>query len=357
MITLSAFLFAAVYHAGAAEGTGAAAALPTRSAVFVNGLQVTFQAYNVHDYNYFKLRDLAKALDGSGKQFEVSYDEANNTVQITTGKAYTPVGGELTTTGDAAAKEAIVSKATVFINGVKVGLSAYLIDGFNYFKLRDIAAAVGFGVTYDETTTDIDIDTDDTTTDDDDTTPKTENPLIGTWRLASQETEYTSQLYLIFSGDGRLVQFIGSKVATYTADDSNVYVTKVKVVYSDTYSYTVTASGGQTMLDIDSNQFGLMVRDGAVSGTGAEALYGLWLSKNTNFNDNTYFYFTKDGSVLMGVTLTGVYTLSDTGDAFTDNITPDGSQKTTSFVVTVKDGVTQMTTTDSQGRQTTMYKE
>jgi hypothetical protein len=39
-------------------------ALPTASAVFVNHVSVTFQAYNIGGYNYFKLRDLAKALEG-----------------------------------------------------------------------------------------------------------------------------------------------------------------------------------------------------------------------------------------------------------------------------------------------------
>ncbi len=52
------------------------------------------------------------------------------------------------------------------MDGVKVGLSAYLIDGYNYFKLRDVAAAVGFEVSYNDETTDIDITTGQGNTDD-----------------------------------------------------------------------------------------------------------------------------------------------------------------------------------------------
>lgn len=44
---------------------------PTASKVSVNGKDVSFEAYNIEGNNYFKLRDLAKALTGSNKQFEV----------------------------------------------------------------------------------------------------------------------------------------------------------------------------------------------------------------------------------------------------------------------------------------------
>ena len=37
----------------------------------------------------------------------------------------------------------------VFVNGIEVSAEVYKIDGSNYFKLRDIAAAVDFSVVYD----------------------------------------------------------------------------------------------------------------------------------------------------------------------------------------------------------------
>ena len=79
--------------------------------------------YKIEGANYFKLRDLAMILYGSGKQFEVEYDDASKSVLITSGKPYTAVGGELS--GTAAEKcSAAVSDNTVFIDGSPVTLKA-----------------------------------------------------------------------------------------------------------------------------------------------------------------------------------------------------------------------------------------
>jgi len=64
-------------------------AIPTASAVLVNGKNISFDAYNINDNNYFKLRDLAYILNGAQKQFEVGWDGANNAISITSGKPYT----------------------------------------------------------------------------------------------------------------------------------------------------------------------------------------------------------------------------------------------------------------------------
>jgi len=51
------------------------------------------------------------------------------------------------------------STATVYINGEKVDLTAYTINGYNYFKLRDIGKAFDFGIIWDGTANTIRIDT------------------------------------------------------------------------------------------------------------------------------------------------------------------------------------------------------
>ena len=55
----------------------AATANPTASTVLVDGENVAFDAYNIADNNYFKLRDLAFTLSGTAKQFEVGWDGAS----------------------------------------------------------------------------------------------------------------------------------------------------------------------------------------------------------------------------------------------------------------------------------------
>ena len=62
----------------------------------VDGKAINCDKYNIDDENYFKLRDLAYVLNGTGSQFDVGYDEATGTVSVTTNHAYTkPDGTEL----------------------------------------------------------------------------------------------------------------------------------------------------------------------------------------------------------------------------------------------------------------------
>jgi hypothetical protein len=136
----------------------AASAAPTASTVLVDGKDTVYDAYNIDDFNYFKLRDLAFSLNGSEKQFEVGWDEANNAISLTSGRPYTVVGGEMTGKGDGA-KSASPTDSKVYIDGDEVQFTAYNIDGNNYFKLRDIGEAINFGVDWDDARNTIVIDT------------------------------------------------------------------------------------------------------------------------------------------------------------------------------------------------------
>jgi len=136
----------------------AVTAKPTSAAVYINGQSVAFDAYNIQNNNYFKLRDLAIQLSGTGKQFEVTWDGARNAINLLSGQSYTSVGGEMTGkgTGDVAAQ---TTTAKIYIDGKEVSLTAYNIGNNNYFKLRDIAQAFDFGVTWDGAKQSIVIDT------------------------------------------------------------------------------------------------------------------------------------------------------------------------------------------------------
>ena len=59
-----------------------------------------------------------------------------------------------TTAMAADTKTAVASNAKVAVNGAEIAPEAYTIDGYTFFKLRDVAAAVagteaGFDVTWD----------------------------------------------------------------------------------------------------------------------------------------------------------------------------------------------------------------
>ncbi len=124
-------------------------AIPTSSQVIVDGEKIEFQAYNINGNNYFKLRDIAFILDGSEKQFEINWDETNNFVYITTEKPYTAIGGELSVSDIAGIQSATASTSRIFLNGNSGFVSAYNINGYNYFKLRDLGSRIDFGVTWD----------------------------------------------------------------------------------------------------------------------------------------------------------------------------------------------------------------
>lgn len=117
----------------------------------VNGIAQQAEIYNINDSNYFKLRDIAMLLNGTGSQFSVGYDSKTQTISISTGAEYEPVGGELKTRDDMSATCAASSQIFI-INGQPVNLTAYNIGGNNFFKLRELGETLGFDVDYNADT-------------------------------------------------------------------------------------------------------------------------------------------------------------------------------------------------------------
>lgn len=120
-------------------------AVPAFSPVYVNGVQVQFDAYNIDKNNYFKLRDLAFILSGTKAQFNVEWE---NAIAMTTGQPYTPVGGEMAA-GSGINQIAKPTSSAVLLDGSPLNLTAYNINGNNYFKLRDIGKLFDFDVHWD----------------------------------------------------------------------------------------------------------------------------------------------------------------------------------------------------------------
>ena len=152
--TLSAAMVAGlVPFAGAAY---AVAAVPTRDKgqiVYVDNTRVYPTGYNIADNNYFKLRDIGKLVG-----FGVDYDEATQTVEISTTRTAPSTEGITDTSVSGAVAK--VSNQRIAVDGIYVNMKAYQIDGNNYVKLRDIGKQVDFGVGYDNATASVRIDTD-----------------------------------------------------------------------------------------------------------------------------------------------------------------------------------------------------
>lgn len=123
----------------------------SRHKVTLNGAKADLAAYTINSNNYFKLRDLAKALKGLDSEFEVKWNAAQQRIDLTSRTAYTPVGGEQAAL-PAGNKAATLTNASVYLDGKPLALTAYSIGGNNYFKLRDLGDALGFGVDWNADT-------------------------------------------------------------------------------------------------------------------------------------------------------------------------------------------------------------
>jgi len=123
-------------------------ATASRQSMMVDGKTVTAEYFVINQENYIKLRDMAALLTGTSAQFNVTWDQERFTAPVTTGEAYVPVGGELEL-HDRDLSRTELSTVKLEIDGVPTALRLYLIDGNNYFRLRDLGPALGFSVTYD----------------------------------------------------------------------------------------------------------------------------------------------------------------------------------------------------------------
>ncbi len=60
-----------------------------------DGKHVECEKYNIDGSNYFKLRDIAMILNGTGSQFSVGWDGEKKVISVVTGGSYEPNGSEL----------------------------------------------------------------------------------------------------------------------------------------------------------------------------------------------------------------------------------------------------------------------
>jgi hypothetical protein len=143
---------------------------PMKSKVTVNGKEISFNAYNIDGSNYFKLRDLGYTLNGTEKQFDVDYQNNattlyNATLFLRVGKSYETVGGEMAEKSTYSMTALNVACAVNLWNietnrnTPVMHFAIYSINGEDYYKLRDIAQALDFNVSFDGAKNTIAIDT------------------------------------------------------------------------------------------------------------------------------------------------------------------------------------------------------
>jgi len=134
-----------------------ATAKPTTSPIYINNVLTEFEAYNINDNNYFKLRDVALALRGTEKQFEVGWDGEKNAISLSSKTPYSGKAGTVSTSKQQ--RKASRTNSAIHVDGVKKDFTAYQINGNNFFKLRDLGQTFDFNVGWDSATQSVTIDT------------------------------------------------------------------------------------------------------------------------------------------------------------------------------------------------------
>lgn len=123
----------------------------SESSTYFNGEEKEGYGFNIAGNNYYRLRDIAKNFSGTTSQFNASWNNKSNAIEITTGRPYTPESEEdskyYSRNKTYTAK---LSKSKIMVDGKQQLITAYNIDGNNYFQLRDLASQVPFNLEYNK---------------------------------------------------------------------------------------------------------------------------------------------------------------------------------------------------------------
>ncbi len=132
-------------------------AYAARAKVTINGKAVDLQTYTIDDYTYFKLRDIAATINGTEKQFMTFWDEGTQSIHLVRNVPYTSAGSGIV--GKYSDTIATTSTAKLYCDNQRKQVSAYTINDYTYYKLRDLAQLVDMGLTWNEDTFTIGVDT------------------------------------------------------------------------------------------------------------------------------------------------------------------------------------------------------
>lgn len=132
-----------------------AEAQPAKVSLEINGTDQTLQSVcNIGGNTYFQLRELA-SLMSKEMPFDVGWDASAQTILLEKGKAYRGSVPKINQT----TQEAVATKTPVILSGESQTFDTYRIEGYTYFKLRDLADALGFSVAWDDATNKISVTT------------------------------------------------------------------------------------------------------------------------------------------------------------------------------------------------------
>lgn len=117
--------------------------------ISIEDMVIEFPTVLYKEENYLKLRDFAYVIKDY-KEIEVEYkkdENGKNKIYIKDGK-YTPKGDEMKSEIDF--KGAVIGTETLSIGNEDIQMSKVNVKGYNYFRLRDLAKALGLDVSWNK---------------------------------------------------------------------------------------------------------------------------------------------------------------------------------------------------------------
>lgn len=143
----AAIAFLAITSASQAQAVNAN---KTLSSICLNDDRIHVNGYNINGNNYYKIRDLADELSDSASNFDVVWNENAKQVELITGKDYS--GKTEDNSSNSSVVNAVPSSSKLIIDGKETNVTAYSINGNNYYKLRDLGEALSFDVYWKQET-------------------------------------------------------------------------------------------------------------------------------------------------------------------------------------------------------------
>lgn len=126
----------------------AAVAVSQTSRLTENGESFLLSTYVVSGETYFKLRDLAFILNGTDLQFDILWNGEMKMISLISNQPYSSEVA-LSSFESGNVRNMTISQSSLQVGDSVIELPAYFAEGSNYYKLSDIALALGFSVSAD----------------------------------------------------------------------------------------------------------------------------------------------------------------------------------------------------------------
>ena len=160
MKKLIAFFMTAVMVCSMGTTAFGATAYPSNDKISMNGSSLNgFLFYSIEGNNYFKLRDIQLWLSYTPLQFNVEWDHTRKLTKLIPIKSVLGYAGPMSQMYEMnyGNRTAMPTDGKILFDDKEVTLKAYNIDGYNYYKLRDLGDVIGFKVGWNAAAKSIDI--------------------------------------------------------------------------------------------------------------------------------------------------------------------------------------------------------